>query len=85
MARTSSRVEMKANRSTEFVCGELYEDGDRVVMCILGANLNGCSRVIKNGVVLHSKISSEIGGVILDIDSPQWAFTDFRGTLVLES
>ena len=82
---TKSKIDRKAKRSTEFVCGDLYEDGDRVVMCILGCNSNVPNRLAKNGVVLHSKISSEIGGVVLDIDSAHCAFTDFRGTLVLES
>jgi hypothetical protein len=86
MTKASSRIDRNAKSSTEFIPGGLYEDGTRVVMCILGFNPDIRSLAIrKNGVVLHSNIDDEIGGVVLDIDSGHCAFTDFRGTLVLES
>ena len=86
MTRASSQIERKDKSSTEFISGGLYEDGTRVVMCILGFNPNiHSSAMRKNGVVLHSNIDDEIGAVVLDINSGHCAFTDFRGTLVLES
>ena len=83
---TSSRIDKNVKKNTEFCCGGLYEDQHYVVMCF--CVFDQTDRVIAlNGVILHSKLNcdDDIGTIVLDIDSPHRNFTDFRGTLVLES
>lgn len=86
---TSSKIDKNVKKNTEFRCGGLYEDQHYVVMCF--CVFDQTDRVIaNNGVILHSKLNcvvadDDIGTIVLDIDSPHRNFTDFRGTLVLES
>ena len=88
---TSSKIGKSVKKNTEFRCGGLYEDQHYVVMCF--CVFDQTDRVMaNNGVILHSKLSNfsqncddDIGTIVLDIDSPHRNFTDFRGTLVLES